>query len=54
MPKDTRVDAVYQGLKKSGHSQGSAARIAQATTGESLMTGKKKKRKSHKSKKVSY
>lgn len=43
MPKGTKVDKVYQALRREGHSEESAARIAQATTGLSLETGKKPK-----------
>lgn len=40
MPKGSKVDRVYQALRREGKSKGSAARIAQATTGKSLKTGK--------------
>ena len=45
MPKGTKVHKMYQGRVDSGMSKGKAARIAQAKTGKSLMTGKKPKRK---------
>lgn len=45
MPKGTKVDRVYQALRKQGKSKGSAARIAQAKTGKSLQTGRKPKSK---------
>lgn len=45
MPKGTKVDKVYQALLKQGKSKASAARIAQATTGKSLQTGRKPKGK---------
>ncbi len=46
MPRGTKVDNIFQALKREGKSVGSAARIAQAKTGLSLATGKKPKRKS--------
>jgi hypothetical protein len=47
MPHGTDVDRIFQAIKRSGKSVASAARIAQAQTGKSLITGKapKKKRK---------
>ena len=45
MPKGTKVHKVYEALKRRGKSTSSAARIAQAKTGQSLKTGKKPKRK---------
>ncbi len=45
MPKGTKVEKVYKALLRQGKSKASAARIAQATTGRSLRTGKKPKRK---------
>jgi hypothetical protein len=45
VPKNTRVDKVYQALKAKGASAGKAARIAQAKTGKSLATGRKPKGK---------
>jgi hypothetical protein len=45
MPKGTKVEAIYQALKRKGASSGKAARIAQAQTGKSLATGRKPKRK---------
>lgn len=48
MPEGTRVHRVYKALLRQGKSKASAARIAQAKTGQSLKTGKKpKKRKKH-------
>jgi hypothetical protein len=44
MPKGSRVDKVYQALLKQGKSKGSAARIAQAKTGQSLKTGRPPKK----------
>jgi hypothetical protein len=44
MPKGTKVEKVYEALKREGKSKAAAARIAQATTGLSLKTGKKPKR----------
>jgi hypothetical protein len=45
MPKGTKVDKVYKALLRSGKSKGSAARIAQSKTGQSLKTGRKPKGK---------
>jgi hypothetical protein len=40
MPERTKVDKVYKALLREGKSEESAARIAQAQTGEALATGK--------------
>lgn len=45
MPKGTKVDRVYEALKRKGASKAKAARIAQSQTGKSLATGKKPKHK---------
>ena len=45
MPKGTKVHRTFEALKRGGKSPGSAARIAQAKTGQSLKTGKPPKRK---------
>ena len=45
MPKGTRVDKMYEGLKKKGYSVESAVRIAQSRTGQALATGKPPKGK---------
>jgi hypothetical protein len=45
MPIGTKVDRVYKALLRAGKSKGSAARIAQAKTGQSLKTGKPPKGK---------
>lgn len=45
MPKGSKVDKVYKALKREGKDSGTAARIAQAKTGQSLQTGKKPKGK---------
>lgn len=53
MPKGTKVEKMYQAIKRSSKATGmsdknakaKAARIAQAKTGKSLATGKKPKRK---------
>jgi len=45
MPTGTKVDKVYQALKREGADPGKAARIAQAKTGLSLQTGKPPKGK---------
>lgn len=46
MPKGTKVEKVYQALRREGASKGKAARIAQSKTGLALATGKKPKSKS--------
>lgn len=43
MPKGTKVHKVYTALRRQGKSKGSAARIAQSKTGQSLKTGRKSK-----------
>lgn len=48
MPKGSKVEKVYNAILAQGKSKGSAARIAQAATGLSLMTGKKPKSKKRK------
>jgi hypothetical protein len=45
MPKGTKVDKVYQALRREGADPGKAARIAQAQTGQSLQTGKPPKKR---------
>jgi hypothetical protein len=45
MPKGTKVEKIYSGLRKEGASKGKAARIAQAKSGQALKTGKKPKAK---------
>ncbi len=45
MPKNIKVDEIYQAIKKKTGDKGKAARIAQAKTGKSLKTGKKPKGK---------
>ena len=40
MPKGSKVEKVYQALKREGADSGKAARIAQAQTGQALATGK--------------
>ncbi len=40
MPKGTKVERLYQHLLDEGKSKASAAKIAQAQTGQSLKTGK--------------
>ena len=44
MPKGTKVDRCYQGLK-ADRGKASAAAICQKATGQNLMTGKPLKRK---------
>lgn len=48
MPKGSKVDKVYQALRKQGKSPAAAAKIAQSQTGQSLATGKPPKRKTKK------
>ncbi len=45
MPKGSKVDKVYKALRREGKSEESAARIAQAKTGQALQTGKPPKGK---------
>lgn len=45
MPAGTKVDRIFQALKRQGKSVQSAARIAQSVTGLSLITGRKPKAK---------
>jgi hypothetical protein len=45
MPKNTKVDRMYEALRQKGASAGKAARIAQAKTGKSLKTGRAPKGK---------
>lgn len=45
MPKGTKVDNMYEALKREGKSTESAARIAQSRTGLALATGKPPKGK---------
>jgi hypothetical protein len=40
MPKGTKVERVYEALRREGYSEASAAKIAQAKTGKSLKTGR--------------
>lgn len=51
MPKGTKVHKVYDALRKQrGMSKAQAAKIAQASTGKALATGKPPKRKGKKGK----
>ena len=43
MPTGTKVDRIYQAIKKKTGDKGKAARIAQSVTGKSLTTGRKPK-----------
>ena len=45
MPKGSKVHRMYEALLREGKSKESAARIAQARTGQALATGRKPKRK---------
>jgi hypothetical protein len=45
MPAGTKVDEIFQALKRKGKSVASAAKIAQSSTGRALMTGKPPKHK---------
>ena len=45
MPRGTKVDEIYQAIKRKTGDKGKAARIAQAQTGKSLATGKAPKKK---------
>jgi len=44
MPKGTKVDNLYEKLKKQGYSVESAVKIAQSQTGQALATGKPPKK----------
>ena len=48
MPTGTKVDRIYQAIKKKTGDKGKAARIAQSVTGKSLATGGNPKRKKKK------
>ena len=48
MPKGTKVHKLYKKLLKRGYDKESAARIAQAQTGQALQTGKPPKKKKKK------
>jgi hypothetical protein len=48
MPKGTKVDRVYEALRREGADPGKAARIAQSKTGQALATGKPPKNKGKK------
>lgn len=45
MPKGTKVHKIYTKLRARGKSKGSAVRIAQSATGQSLKTGRKSKKR---------
>jgi len=45
MPKGSKVDRVFQAIKRQGASPAKAAKIAQSTTGKSLKTGRAPRRK---------
>lgn len=45
MPKGTKVEKMYEALRKQGMGKGKAARIAQSKTGLSLATGLRPKSK---------
>ena len=40
MPENSKVHHLYKKLLRDGHTEESAARIAQSVTGEALATGK--------------
>jgi len=44
MPKGTKVDRVYEALKRKGYPVEKAVKIAQAQTGQALKTGKPPKK----------
>lgn len=44
MPEGTKVERLYEKLRREGKSEESAARIAQSETGLSLQTGKPPKK----------
>ena len=45
MPRGSTVDKIYQALKREGKDSGTAARIAQAKSGQALSTGRPPKKK---------
>lgn len=45
MPKNSKVHRMFEALLRKGYTLEAAARISQSETGQSLMTGKKPKRK---------
>ena len=45
MPVGTKVHKCYKSMLKKGASKGKAARVCQASTGQSLKTGRAPKRK---------
>jgi hypothetical protein len=45
MPEGSKVDRIYQALRKKGMSAERAAKIAQAQSGQALATGRKPKKK---------
>ena len=45
MPKGTKVERCYQQVKGQTGDKGKAARICQASTGQSLATGRKTRKK---------
>lgn len=45
MPKGTKVENVYKALVRVGNSKATAAKMAQAKTGQSLKTGKPTKKR---------
>lgn len=47
MPKGTKVEKIYQALRRQGKSKASAAKIAQHQSGQALMTGRPPKGKGH-------
>ncbi len=44
MPKNSKTHRLFEKLKKQGKSASAAARIAQASTGKGLKTGRKPKK----------
>lgn len=47
MPKGSKVEKVYEALKREGKDKATAAKIAQSKTGQALATGKPPKRKGY-------
>lgn len=50
MPKGSKVEKVYEALKREGYSKEKSARIAQSKTGQALATGKPPKGKTERKK----
>lgn len=45
MPRGTKVERMYEAMRREGMDKGKAARIAQSRTGKSLATGRKPRKR---------